>query len=151
MWVWHGNLRIRTKLFITYFSVLVLMLAVSSFLTYSLIKKTIDTHISDHMNSSLDSIQELVAATTDLAVKNKLRSIVERRASTLAFHLDNARRGYVTEPAARIRALNELISEPIGTSGYLYAIDSKGIIKAHPEPELVGVDVASRDFIIKTI
>lgn len=151
MWVWHGNLRIRTKLFVTYFSVFVLILALSSFLTYSLIKKTIDTHISDHINLALDSIQGLVAATTNLEVKNQLRSIVERRVATLALHLDNARRGYVTEPAARIRALKELISEPIGTSGYLYAIDSKGIIKAHPKPELVGVDISSHDFIKKMI
>jgi hypothetical protein len=36
MFAGRGNLRIRTKLFITYFSVFVLMLAGSSALTYCL-------------------------------------------------------------------------------------------------------------------
>ncbi len=147
MFAGRGNLRIRTKLFITYFSVFVLILAGSSALTYSLVKRSIDANISNQMNSALDSIHGMVVETADLIIQNHLRAIVEKRVEALGLHLDNVRRGYVTETMARVRAFKELTSETIGTSGYLYCLDSQGIVKAHPEPSLVGMDVSSRAFV----
>jgi diguanylate cyclase (GGDEF)-like protein/PAS domain S-box-containing protein len=147
MFAGRGNLRIRTKLFITYFSVFVLMLAGSSALTYSLVKRSIDANISNQMNSALDSIQGMVVETADFTIQNHLRAIVEKRVEALGLHLDNVRRGYVTEAVAKARAFKELIFEPIGTSGYLYCLDSHGIVKVHPQPSLVGTDVSFREFV----
>ncbi|MBI9089343.1 MAG: EAL domain-containing protein [Desulfobacterium sp.] len=147
MFAGRGNLRIRTKLFITYFSVFVLMLAGSSILTYSLVKRSIDANISNQMNSALDSIQGMVVETADLVIRHHLRAIVEKRVEALGLHRDNVRRGYVTEAVAKARAFKELTSETIGTSGYLYCLDSQGIIKAHPKPSLVGTDVSFRAFV----
>ncbi len=147
----HGHFKIRTKLFITYFSIFVLMLAVSSFLTYSLVKKNIDANIAEQMNSSLDSIRNMVVTATDLAIESQLKAIVERQIHALAIHHDNGRKGYVTQTAAKKIAFKELTSESIGTSGYLYCINSRGIVRAHPKRDMVGMDVSSQDFVRKQI
>ncbi len=125
MFAGQGNLRIRTKLFITYSSVFVLMLAGSSLLTYSLVKRSIDANIKSQMNAALESIHGMVVETADLVLRNHLRAIVEKRVEALGVHLDTVKQGYVTDAVARARAFKALTSEPIGTSGYLYCLDSR--------------------------
>lgn len=144
---WHGNLRIRTKLFITYFPVFILLLMLSFMLSYSLVKKSIETNLSINMNATLDSIHRMLSTTADLAIRNHLKTLVEKHIWALSLHLDNAKKGYVTEAAAKKKALRTLISEKIGPSGYLYAISSQGIVKAHPESSLVGTDQSHQDVI----
>ncbi|MCP4118516.1 MAG: EAL domain-containing protein [Desulfobacteraceae bacterium] len=125
----------------------VFILAGSSLLTYSLVKRSIDANITSQMTAALDSIHGMVVETADLVIQNHLRAIVEKRLEALGLHLDNVKRGYVTEGVARARAFKELTSEPIGTSGYLYCLDSRGIFQAHPQSSLVGRDVSSRAFV----
>lgn len=141
------KLRFRTKLFITYFTAFILILITSWYLTYSLISKGVDDHLSNRMEMALDSIHGIIVSTANQSIKNQLKSIVDGQKRVLALNLENAKQGYVTEKTARDRALQQLAAEIIGTTGYLYCIDSKGIVQVHPDTDLIGKNVYEYEFI----
>jgi diguanylate cyclase (GGDEF)-like protein/PAS domain S-box-containing protein len=110
-----------------------------------------DNHLASHMEMALDSMHGMIVSTANKSIKNRLKSIVDGQKRLLALNLDNAKQGYVTEKTARDRALQQLVTETIGSTGYLYCIDSKGIIQAHPDSDLVGQDLSDYEFIKQQI
>ena len=65
----------------------------------------------------------------------------------MAYFYGQYRAGRLTEEEARSRAGEVLLSQTIGSSGYIYCIDSGGVCVLHPKPAIVGVDFSHRTFI----
>ena len=80
-------------------------------------------------------------------MKNYLRAVVEKNRDIVAYYHDRFLKGVFSEKEAQRRAANVLLSQKIGTSGYIYCIDSQGVLRVHPQRALQGADISRHPFV----
>jgi len=102
------------------------------------------------------SVSALVTTTRNLleldfsnVVKNYLKGIAERDRDLVTFYYMQYKGGKYSEEDAKNLAAAALLSQKIGASGYVYCVDSSGVIQVHPKKELIGADLSANDFIQK--
>lgn len=97
----------------------------------------------------MNELTHLVEASTNMvnqasrhSIVNHLRARVEASRELVAHFYGQYRAGHLTEDEARQRAQEVLLAQRIGVSGYLYCLDSRGVLRVHPKRELVGRDMS---------
>jgi len=76
------------------------------------------------------------------AIINFLRGRVESSRELVAHFYDEFKLGHMTEAEAKQKAPEVILAQRIGDSGYIYCLDSHGILRVHPKPLLVGQDMS---------
>lgn len=101
--------------------------------------------------NELESVTSLISgnikATATVAIRNHLKAIAEQNYEIAKHHLSLADKGVITRDQAYQRVREILLSQSIGSSGYVYCIDSKGIAVVHPNPGVENTDNTSFEFI----
>ncbi|GEM_PF-2386163 len=82
-----------------------------------------------------------------VSIGNYLRAVAEKGVDVVAMHYRAAEAGKYGEEEAKARAAEALLSQTIGTTGYIYAVDSSGTIRVHPKPALRNASLATYAFI----
>ena len=141
----HFN--IRTKLFISYSCAFLVILLGFGLGIYVFVRHTIEKNIENQLEQSTDNLLSLVETATEVSLKNYLRATAEKSLEIAGFYHRLAVRGELTEEAAKKRVAEILLDQHIGESGYIYTIDSGGVLQIHPEPSLVGIDISGYDFV----
>ena len=137
---------IRNKLFISYFSGFVVALLLGSLVIYYFMRTTLRNNIESELQGSTTSILNLVHTSASTSLKNYLRGIVEKNYDIVRQIYREVQLGLVSEPEAKRRAASLLLSQKIGASGYIYCIDSQGVLQVHPKPALRGVNISDYPF-----
>ena len=141
-----NNLPIRYKLFASYFSAFMVAILVGSFIVYHFMRATIETNIENELKISTTTILNMVKTSATVSVKNYLRAVVERNREIVAHLYNQYKMGLISEKEAKFRASELLLSQKIGKSGYIYCIDSQGILRVHPKKALRGVNISQYAF-----
>lgn len=137
---------IRNKLFISYFSGFVIALLLGSLVIYYFMRTTLRNNIESELKVSTTSILNLVQTSATISLKNYLRAIVEKNHDIVRQIYREVQLGLISEPNAKRRAASLLLSQKIGASGYIYCIDSRGVLQVHPKPALRGVNISNYPF-----
>ena len=138
---------IRTKLFISYSCAFLLILIGFGLGIFFFVKLTIETNIESQLEQSTDSLLSLVETATEVSLKNYLRATAEKNLEVAAFYHQRVAQGQLSEENAKQLVAEIFLSQHIGESGYVYTINSNGVLQVHPEPSLVGVDISGYDFV----
>jgi len=146
-----NNLSIRSKLLVGYTTAFLFFLAVSGLILYPIVRKTIETNIENELRNTSKTILSMVKATTDASIKNYLRAVAEKNEEIVEQIYDLFKQGKLNEQEAKDRAAAILSSQHIGTTGYIYCLDSTGVMQVHPIAELLGPDLTQNDFIQKQL
>jgi len=141
----HFN--IRTKLFISYSCAFLVILLGFGLGIYVFVRHTIEKNIENQLEQSTDNLLSLVETATEVSLKNYLRATAEKSLEIVGFYHRLVVRGELTEEEAKKRVAEILLDQHIGESGYIYIIDSRGVLQIHPEASLVGVDISGYDFV----
>lgn len=142
-----SDFRIRTKLLISYSAVFILSLTLGSAIIYSFVRSTIQTNIESELQNTTTTILNMVRTAANVSIKNHLRAVAEKnREIAEHFHRQYAT-GALTEEKAKARAQEVMLSQTIGKTGYIYCLDSEGIILSHPKKALIGVNLSKYTFI----
>jgi PAS domain S-box-containing protein len=144
---WFSDLRIRYKLLISYSAVFVLTLTVGSGIIFSFVKRTIQANIESELANTTQTILNMVRTSADVSIKNHLRAVAEKNKEIAQHFYRQALDGALSMAAAKDRTREVMLSQTIGTTGYIYCIDSHGIILIHPEAALINVDLSDYGFI----
>jgi PAS domain S-box-containing protein len=137
---------IRYKLFFSYFGGFMVAVLLGSFSIYSFMRTTIETNIENELNISTTTILNMVKTAASVSVKNYLRAVVEKNKEMVEYYYTQYKEGHLTEEEAKSRAASLLLSQRIGRSGYIYCIDSQGVLQVHPKKELEGVNISEYHF-----
>ncbi|MDM8515666.1 cache domain-containing protein [Desulfobacterales bacterium HSG16] len=141
------KLSIRNKLIIGYSSAFFLAILIGGLVIFTLVRRTIESSIESELTKSTDSILNMVKTVTDASIKNRLRAVAEKN-HEIIYNLHNKyKKGIISEAEAKEKAEDILLSQKIGKTGYIYIIDSKGIIKVHPSRDLHDSNLSKYDFI----
>jgi two-component system, NtrC family, sensor kinase len=141
------DLRIQRKLLVGYSTVFILCIVLGSLVVYSVVRQTLETNIESELKNTTTTILNMVRTSAATSIKNHLRAVAEKNLDIATYFHGQALTGRLTEDEARERVTEILLSQPIGTTGYIYCIDSAGVMNVHPKQELIKADLSEYAFI----
>jgi PAS domain S-box-containing protein len=144
---YFSHLNIRGKLFLGYFAIFLLFLVVTIAVLYPIFRRTIEANIESEMNNATKTILNMIKVSADASIKNYLRAVAEKNRDIVQALYGQFERGEISETEARKRAVAILLSQRIGKTGYIYCLDSRGVIKVHPVSALHEVSLSQYGFI----
>ncbi len=141
------SLSIRSRLLLSYILAFTFILVLSFSIVYFLVKSTLEKDIEKNLSNFTQIIHGMVTSAADSSIKNYLRSKAE---TNLDFILDlyhRAKINEITEKEAKEAAEKFLLNQVVGDSGYIYCINSKGVVLFHPQKDLVNQDISNFKFV----
>lgn len=141
------DLRIQHKLLAGYSAVLILCIALGSLLVYIEVRQALEASIESELQNTTTTILNMVRTSAATSIKNHLRAVAEKNRDIATYFHKQALAGALTESEARLRVAEIILSQPIGTTGYIYCLDSAGVIDVHPKQALIGANLSEYAFI----
>jgi len=138
---------VRYKLIIGYSSAFFLAILIGGLVIFFIVRHTIESGIESELTKSTDSILNMVKTVTDSSIKNHLRAVAEKNHEIVYSFHKKYKKGLISAREAKEKAAEVLLNQVIGKTGYIYVIDSKGVIKVHPSKELHESNLSRHDFI----
>jgi signal transduction histidine kinase len=140
---------VRFKLVVSYSLLFILITVTGNLLVFVNVRDTINRNLEENLRSSTESITNLIETTARVSIRNHLRAVADKNKDIVTHLYQRYEKGELTEQAAKKLAVDILLSQRIGDTGYVYAADSKGALVVHPRPEYRNVNFAHRPFMQK--
>ena len=99
-------------------------------------RERIDEHHQSYLEHGQERPTPRSRTTFDQSLEN--RDIVQ-------YYYDEYQQGKMSEATAKEKATEVLLSQIIGKTGYIYCVDSKGVLRVHPK--ISGTDLSKEEFI----
>lgn len=138
------NLKIKYKLIIIYFAIFIISLGIINFFVYSNYSSSLKESIEVQLDSSTDHMVDMIKIAADVSIKNHLRTIADTQLNSVNYYYNLYKSGDITETEAKNRAEELLLSQKIGSTGYIYVLNSNTKLMVHPE--LKGSTLSNYDF-----
>lgn len=139
--------KIRHKLLFYYTLLFALSLSVGFAAVYFIIHDSLQDNIESELQNTTTAIYNLVQTSAAVSIKNYLRGAAEKNIEIIEGFYQESLQGKQTDKEAREKATAVLLSQTIGQSGYIYCLNSKGLVVVHPEHSLIGSDVSNFTFV----
>lgn len=139
--------QIRHKLLLLYSLLYALSLIIGFSTFYFIIRDSVESNIESELNNTTTAIYNLVRTSASVSIKNYLRGAAEKNLEILESLYRDQQRGDLSELEAREKAARILLSQTIGDSGYIYCLDSSGVVVVHPAEDLLQTDVSEYSFV----
>lgn len=145
------NLRIRSKLLVSYSAVFMLVITLGGLTMYSHLRESVEANIEAELTNSTAAILNLVRTSVSVSIKNHLRAAAEKNLEMVQHFYGLYQSGRLTEAEAKARAEALLLSQRVGTTGYIACVNSRGVMVLHPEPLWIGQDITRYAFVQQMI
>jgi len=140
---WTQNLPIRSRLFLGYMLIVLLVLLFGNITLYFFVSSAIHDTITRELSNSTIAIRTIIETAAERALKNKLQTVAEQNLEIII----GIYKQDLQEQNAKELATNILTSQSIEKNGYVYVVNSFGDIQVHPDNTLLGKKIPSQDFI----
>ncbi len=141
------RMSVRSKLLYGYSLTFLLTIALGSLVLFYFARQGLEKNIERELNNSTLSILNMVKIAADTSIRNHLRGVAEKNLQNVHHFYKKYSEGVLSESEAKKWAKDILLSQTIGNTGYIYCINSSGVIKVHPKSKLLGVDLSKYAFI----
>jgi len=143
------KLKFKNKILLTFLFVFIPLIIIGSTIAYYQAKKILQTNIEKELQSTTNSLVNLINTAASVSIKNRLQAIAEKNLDIAQYYYSKYRSGLLTRSQA-IKIIEEIfLSQSIGLSGYIYCLNSKGIVTIHPNDKVRNSDVSEFDFVKK--
>jgi PAS domain S-box-containing protein len=139
--------RIRHKLLLSYALLYTLSLSIGFATVYIIVRDSIERNIESELHNTTTAIYNLVRTSATASIKNYLRGVAEKNLQIIDSIYRDQQKGLLSEQEAKEKATKILLSQTIGQSGYIYCLNSSGIVVVHPQHLLLGTDVSEYSFV----
>lgn len=141
---------IRTKITLTFLSLIVGTIIVSGYVFYNNSQKSIVRSGQKMLESTNRHIEDLVATIAQSSIQNYLRGIAEKNIDIISYYYKEYKSGKTSKAEAFNKIRNSLLSQKIGNTGYIYVWDISNAPKSLPvviHPFIEGRDVSNYEFV----
>jgi two-component system cell cycle sensor histidine kinase/response regulator CckA len=139
--------KFRNKLLASFLAVFVPLILIGSTIAYLQTKKILETSIENELSQTTISLAKLIQTSAAISIQNRLRAIAEKNLDIAEYYYSKHRSGLLTREQA-IHTIEEIfLNQPIGISGYVYCLNSKGKVIIHPNDKVKGTNVSNFDFV----
>ncbi len=139
--------RLRHKLLFSYSLLFFLSLSIGFSTVYLITSDTIEKNIESELQNTTTTIYNLVTTSLTVSIKNYLRGAAEKNLEIINSIYRDYQNGLLSEQQAKDKAIQLLLSQTIGQSGYIYCLNSSGIVVVHPQQTLLQTDVSEYSFV----
>ncbi|MBU2631983.1 MAG: cache domain-containing protein, partial [Proteobacteria bacterium] len=145
--MFFAKLKFRNKLLLTFLFVFIPLILIGSSIAYYQVKKILQTSIEKELQDTTDSLVNLIKTTASVSIKNRLHAIAEKNLDIAQYYYKKYQSGLISRTQA-IETIEEIfLSQPVGISGYIYCLNSIGIVTVHPNDKVKDSDVSEFDFV----
>lgn len=142
-----AKFKFKNKLLLTFLFVFIPLILIGSTIAYYQVKKIIQTGINKELQDTTDSLVNLIKTSASVSKKNRLHAIAEKNMDIASHYYNKYRTGILSKSEA-VETIEEIfLSQPVGITGYIYCVSSKGIVTVHPNNKVKGSDISEFDFI----
>ncbi len=145
------HFRIRYKLLIIYATCFIITISMAGIFTYFTVKRTVEDNIESELNTSTSAILNTVKTAVSVSIKNRLRAMAEKNHDIIQGLYLRVRAGELSREAAEKWATEILLSQGVGTTGYICILDGTGRVVKHPQKALEGLDISDHRFVQEMI
>lgn len=139
--------KFRNKLLASFLVVLLPLILVGSIISYLQVKKTLELSIEKELSNTTASLVDLIQTTATISIRNRLSAIAEKNLDITEYYYSKYRSGLLTREEV-IQTIQEIfLNQPIGITGYIYCLDSKGQVIIHPNDRVKGTNVSDFSFV----
>ncbi len=142
-----SNLRIRYKLIFSYCLCFILIFLIGSSLIFIQVRSTIRENLEAELDNKTSAIVRLVKASAALSIETHLKAVSEKNLEIVERLHQKWINGKVSKIEAQRVAMDIMLHQTVGKTGYLYVIDSKGLVRVHPKKGVTGNSYMGFDFI----
>jgi len=142
-----SSFQIRYKFLISFALIFFLSMVLCNLFIYVYVRNNIEDRIESELTNTTAMIYNMVNTSVNVAIKNHLRAVAEKNLDILTDLYQRSLAGTISREEARKRAAEVILSQSIGSSGYLYCLDSHGDVTVHPRAELIGTNLSEHAFI----
>jgi PAS domain S-box-containing protein len=134
----ESGMRIKNKLALLFSAAFAVVLLGMWLSTFSQTRALMDADVERESGQLTGMMQSTVDMTLSEAVENYLRAVAEKNLDIVRDFYRRAKDGEMSEAQARAEATRILLAQHIGETGYIYCLDSKGVLEVHPVASLLG-------------
>ncbi len=138
---------VRSKLLYGYSLTFILTIAVFSLVLFYIARQGLQKNIERELHNSNFAILNMVKIAANTSIRNHLRGVADKNLNTVTFFHKKVKEGILAEEDAKKWAQGVLLAQTIGKTGYIYCIDSSGVIKVHPNQALKDANLSNHAFI----
>ncbi|RLB88891.1 MAG: hypothetical protein DRH26_12645, partial [Deltaproteobacteria bacterium] len=143
--------KFRNKLLASFLAVFVPLILIGSTIAFLQTKKILETSIENELNQTTASLTNLIQTSATISIQNRLWAIAEKNLDIAEYYYSKHRSGLLTREQA-IHTIEEIfLNQHIGISGYIYCLNSKGLVIIHPNDRVKGTNVSNFDFVKKQL
>lgn len=141
------NLPIRYKLLLTYSVIFVVLVTTGGAFSYSVVRRAVERGIESELRNSTATLLHLVRTSVTSSIRNYLRAIAFRNLEITEHFYERYRAGELSEEEAMARAGEVILSQKIGSTGYVCCLDSQGLVLVHPKTPLLRTNLSEYGFV----
>ncbi len=138
---------LRSRIFIAFLGALLPVLVLLIAAVELLLVPYLEARTWKELTSSTRVLTSAVRASASMAIRNHLEAIAERNREIARHHLELVEQNVLSRTEAITRLRYILLSQQVGTSGYIYCINSRGTAVVHPSPAVQGTDNSGFAFV----
>jgi PAS domain S-box-containing protein len=142
----HALGTMRSRIFFSFLAALVPALLLLALSVELVLVPFITNDVKHELANATRVLNNAVHASASVAIRNHLQAIAEKNLEIARQQLSLVEQGLVTRGEAVRRLKDIFLSQQVGRSGYIYCLNSRGVLEVHPNRELVGSDISSFAF-----
>lgn len=139
------NLSFSMQILVILISLCIICTSLTGFIGYNIAKKLNEDLVLDKLKIATDSTYNLIDSAVNTSIRNYLRAISEKNKNIVELYYEKYKKGEMTETQAKMELEKIILSQKVGDSGYIYVLDSKGILDIHPK--LKNTNISNYDFV----
>ena len=128
--------RITTSFLLALLPVLVITVVAIETLLVPFVKKG----IWEDLSNSTRVLAHSIRTSASVAIRNHLKAIAEKNLEISRQYFQLVEQGVISKQEAEARLRRILLSQAVGSSGYIYCLNSQGIAAVHPNPGVENTD-----------
>lgn len=141
------RLSIRFKLFFIYSLVATAVFSCAFTVFYIHVRNHLEHQIKHALTLSNQAITSLIETAGTVSIKIRLRTIAEKNLENIDRIYHDFQDHLISEREAKTQAAALLLNQKIGRAGYIYVVDSTGVIQVHPHQDMNGKNYGEFGFV----
>lgn len=137
------KMSIRYQLMLLNILVLLMVSVSIGWAINAFVKDTVEDRIINDLTLSTRSIQKMIDTAINFSIENHLKAIGEKNVEILNKLNQDVETGKMSLTQAKQLGGEILLSQSIGKTGYIYALNSQGSLDVHPNEKMKNRDMSS--------
>ncbi len=137
----------RSRILASFLIVLVFILLLLTLAAKQFLVPTIRKDVKEELANSAGLLADSIRVSAKVVIRNHLKTIAEKNREIARQHLLLVEQGVLSKEEAIARLQAIFLNQRIGSSGYIYCIDSTGRVTVHPHKDVLGSNVTRFAFV----